>query len=94
SGLDPSEGVEILNDRIVGFEIHDLQAADSTGHDVPLGTGVGNLARMLETVARVKKGPVLMSIECSFNPEDPSDGVRQSIRFLDDQSLRLAKAKQ
>jgi sugar phosphate isomerase/epimerase len=90
SGLDPSEGVEILKDRIVGFEIHDLHAFDASGHDVPLGAGVGKLAKMLETVARVKNGPVLMSIECSFNPENPSDGVKKSIEFLDGQVMRLA----
>ncbi len=93
SGLDPSEGVEILKDRIVGFEIHDLHAFDATGDDVPLGTGVGRLPKMLETVARVKKGLVLLSIECSFNPEDPSDGVRKSIEFLDGQARRLAGTK-
>ncbi len=93
SGLNPSEGVEILKDRIVGFEIHDLHASDATGNDVPLGTGVGRLSQMLEAVARVKTGPVLLSIECSFNPEDPSDGVRKSIEFLDGQARRLAGTK-
>jgi sugar phosphate isomerase/epimerase len=43
SELDPSEGVAILKDRIVGFEIHDLHAFNASGHDVPLGTGVGKL---------------------------------------------------
>lgn len=93
SGLDPSEGVEILKDRIVGFEIHDLQAFDTTGHDVPLGTGVGRLPEMMETLARVKQGPVLLCIECSFNPEDPSEGVKKSIDFLDHQAMRLAAAE-
>ena len=92
SELDPSEGVEILKDRIVGFEIHDLHAFDASGHDVPLGTGVGKLSKMLETVARVKKGPVLLSIECSFDPEDPSDGVKKSIEFLDGQAIRLGNS--
>jgi sugar phosphate isomerase/epimerase len=90
SELDPSAGVEILKDRIVGFEIHDLHAFDATGHDVPLGTGVGKLPNMLETLARVKKGPVLLSVECSFNSEDPSPGVKKSIDFLDAQAIRLA----
>ena len=90
SELDPSEGVEILKDRIVGFEIHDLHVFDTSGHDVPLGTGVGKLSKMLATLARVKKGPVLLSIECSFDPEDPSPGVKKSIEFLDNQAIRLA----
>lgn len=90
SELDPSEGVEILKDRMVGFEIHDLHVFDSSGHDVPLGTGVGKLPNMLETLARIKKGPVLLSIECSFDPENPSPGVKKSIEFLDNQAIRLA----
>lgn len=94
SGLDPSAGIKILKDRIVGFEIHDLHAFDATGHDVPLGAGVGKLPRMLETIARIAKGPILLSIECSFNPEDPSDGVRKSIEFLDGQAIRLAIVNQ
>ncbi len=91
SELDPSEGVEILKDRIVGFEIHDLHAFNASGHDVPLGTGVGKMEKMLETAARVKKGPVLISIEYNTNPDNPSDDIRQCIDFLDRQAMRLAK---
>src|SRR5512144_1436514 len=63
SELDPADGVAILKDRIVGFEIHDLHAFNASGRGVPLGGGVGNLPKMLETLAKVKKGPVLLSIE-------------------------------
>ena len=55
-----------------------------------VGNGVG--LRSLSVVARVKKGPVLLSIEGSFNPEDPSDGVKKSIEFLDGQAMRLANS--
>jgi sugar phosphate isomerase/epimerase len=91
SELVPAEGAEILKDRIVGFEIHDLHAFDPTGHDVPHGTGVGKIDTLLETLAKVKKGPVLLSIEYGSNPEDPSGGVKQSLEFLDTQAIRLAK---
>jgi sugar phosphate isomerase/epimerase len=91
SELDPAEGVAILKDRIVGFEIHDLDAFNSSGRGVPLGTGVGKLPKMLETLAKVKKGPVLLSIECHSNPDHPFDGVKKSVEFLDAQAIRLAK---
>lgn len=91
SELDPAEGVAILKDRVVGFEIHDLHAFNASGHDVPLGTGVGRLGKMLETVAKVKKGPVLLCIEYNADPQNPSSGVKKSIEFLDAQMLRLAK---
>ncbi|NLS93931.1 MAG: hypothetical protein GXX96_17360 [Planctomycetaceae bacterium] len=92
SELEPSEGVEILKDRIVGFELHDLHAFDPSGHDVPLGTGVGKMAKMLETVAKVKQGPVLMSIEYVSNPDNPSQDVKQCLEFLDGQAIRLANS--
>jgi sugar phosphate isomerase/epimerase len=90
SELDPAEGVEILTDRVLGFEIHDLHAFNASGHDVPLGTGVGKLPKMLETVTRVKKGPVLISIEYNSNPQNPSDDVKKCVEFLDAQAIRLA----
>lgn len=91
SELYPAEGVEILKDRIVGFEIHDLDTFNTTGRDVPLGTGVGKLPSMLEALAKVKKGPVLLSIECSADPAAPSEGVKKSVEFLDCQAMRLAR---
>jgi len=91
SELDPSEGVALLKDRVVGFEIHDLHAFNASGHDVPLGTGVGKLPKMLETVAKVKKGPVLFSIEYNSHPDNPSSDVKKCIEFLDAQAIRLAK---
>jgi len=45
---------------------------------------------MLETVAKVKKGPVLFSIEYTSNPDHPSDDVKKCLEFLDAQAVRLA----
>lgn len=90
SELDPAAGVEMLKDRIVGFEIHDLHAFNASGYDVPLGTGVGQMQKMLETIARVKKGRVLLSIEYNSNPDNPADDVKKCIEFLDAQAIRLA----
>ena len=87
---DPAAGVAILKDRVVGFEVHDLHAFDASGRDVPLGTGVGKLQDMFDTLARVKKGPVLLSVEYTSNPENPADDVKQCIQFLDRQAIRLA----
>jgi sugar phosphate isomerase/epimerase len=91
SELDPADGVAILKDRIVGFEIHDLHAFNASGRGVPLGSGVGNLPKMLDTLAKVKKGPVLLSIECHADPDNPCDGVKKSLDFLDAQAMRLSK---
>jgi sugar phosphate isomerase/epimerase len=90
SELDPAEGVALLKDRVVGFEIHDLHAFNASGHDVPLGTGVGQMQKMLETVVRVKKGPVLISVEYNSSPDNPAGDVKKCIEFLDAQAIRLA----
>ena len=90
SELDPATGVELLKDRVVGFEIHDLHAFNASGHDVPLGTGVGQMQKMLEAVAKVKTGPVLFSVEYNSNPDNPSADVKKCIEFLDAQAIRLA----
>jgi sugar phosphate isomerase/epimerase len=91
SELDPVEGVSILKDRIVGFEIHDLNAFNASARGVPLGSGVGNLPKMLATLASVKEGPVLLSIECHSDPDNPLEGVKKSLEFLDAQAIRWTK---
>ena len=80
-----------MKNRVVGFEIHDLHAFNASGHNVPLGTGVGKLQKMLETVAKVKKGSVLLSIEYNSNPANPFDDVKNCLEFLDAEAIRLAK---
>ncbi|MBE6426582.1 MAG: hypothetical protein E7029_11480 [Planctomycetaceae bacterium] len=87
SGLEPAAGVAVLKGRTVGLDLHDLNEA---GEDVPLGTGTGKIAEMLETLAGVNAAPVLLGIEYLGNPEDPSADVKQSVDFLKKQAVRLA----
>ncbi|MDO5567411.1 MAG: TIM barrel protein, partial [Planctomycetia bacterium] len=90
SELVPAEGVEILKDHFIGVEIHDLHAFNATGHDVPLGKGVGQMDKFLKTLAKVKKGPVLISIEYVSNPASPDDDVRECIRFIEKTAMEIA----
>ncbi|MDO4583681.1 MAG: hypothetical protein Q4D62_06210 [Planctomycetia bacterium] len=87
SELEPSEGVAILKGRTVGFDLHDL---DTHGRDVPLGTGVGKIAEMLETLAAVNPNPVLIGIEYNSNPENPTPDVEQCLAFLEKEAVRIA----
>lgn len=82
SELVPAEGVRVLKDRTIGFELHDLNVFNAEGTDVPLGTGVGNMTEFFKTLVQVKKGPVLISVDYLSQPEDPSEGVRKSIECI------------
>lgn len=81
SGLDPTDGIEILGKFTIGFDLHDL---DAEGKDVPLGTGVGNIGRMLHALQRIPGPPILIGIEYNSNPQDPSDDIKQCLAFLKD----------
>lgn len=87
SDLDPALGVSILRGRTVGFDLHDT---NEKGKDVPLGTGVGKIAQMLEALAAVNANPVLIGLEYTSNPEDPSADVQQSIEFIQNEAVRIA----
>lgn len=89
SGLNPSDGVQTLKGRTVGFDLHDLNPA---GSDVPLGSGVGNLSDMLEVLAVVNPNPILIGIEYTSNPENPTPDVQKSIEFLEKEAVRIASA--
>ncbi|MBE6429000.1 MAG: hypothetical protein E7028_10580 [Planctomycetaceae bacterium] len=81
SGLDPTDGIEILGKFTIGFDLHDLNAE---GKDVPLGTGVGNIGRMLRALKRIPGPPVLIGIEYNSNPQDPTADIKQCLEFLKD----------
>jgi sugar phosphate isomerase/epimerase len=91
SELYPSEGAAILKDRNVGVELHDLHEFNSTGHDVPLGTGVGKIADYLRTMSQVKKSPFLISVDYTSNPDNPSDDIRKCIEFVESTAINLCK---
>ncbi|MDD3586854.1 MAG: hypothetical protein PHQ75_06690 [Thermoguttaceae bacterium] len=93
SELVPAEGVKVLKDRTIGFELHDLDVFNAEGKDVPIGTGVGNMTEFFKTLVQVKKGPVLISVDYLSQPEDPSDGIRKSIECIKKAAETLAAQK-
>ncbi len=54
SGLDPIECLKKLEGRIISSHFKDLNKAEPSAHDVPWGTGVGNVEGVLKELARQK----------------------------------------
>ncbi len=90
SELDPAEGARILKDRLVGTEIHDLHAFNHSGHDVPLGEGVGNMKKFLSEIANGCHGTILISVEYVSHPENPAPDVQKCVDFIKSTAIELA----
>jgi sugar phosphate isomerase/epimerase len=70
--LDPAEQVRVMRDRNFGLHLKDHDNQRRT--DVPLGTGVLDVAAVLRALRDVKfKG--MISIEYEANPEEPTRDV-------------------
>ena len=52
SGLDPVECLKILEGRVISVHLKDLNEKSPNAHDVPFGTGVSNIAGILDELKR------------------------------------------
>ena len=81
SGLDPLDCLKILKGRIISTHIKDLNEKSALAHDVPYGTGVGNIAGILDKLKRQNfAGNV--SIEYEYNMKNNVLDVAQCIGFV------------
>lgn len=81
SGLDPVECLKILRGRIVGVHLKDLNEKGMGGHDVPYGTGVADIGRILDELHRQGfEGPI--SIEYEYDWEGNVPEISQCIGFV------------
>jgi len=80
SGLKPVDCIRILKGRIMSSHLKDLNEAPA-GHDVPYGTGVSDVAGILdEYAAQGFVGPI--SVEYEFKQEDNLAEAKQCIEFV------------
>ena len=81
SGLQPVDCLRILKGHIVASHLKDLNVFDRDGHDVPFGTGVGNVKGVLDELkAQGFVGPI--SVEYEFNWETNVPEIKQCIDFV------------
>ena len=82
SGIKPVDGVRLLGARLLTFHCKDLNALSPDGHDVPWGTGQGDIAGVLREVHRLGLKPTLFAIEYEYNWENNSPDMAQCAAFF------------
>jgi sugar phosphate isomerase/epimerase len=81
SGLKPVECLRILKGHIISSHLKDLNEMGLRAHDVPYGTGVSDIAGILEELkAQGFEGN--LSIEYEYHWENSSPEVGQCVGFL------------
>lgn len=81
SGLDPVESLKAYEDRIVSLHLKDVDKKGPEGHDVPLGTGVGDAKGQLKQL-KEQKFAGIVAIEYESNMENNLEDVRKSLDFI------------
>jgi sugar phosphate isomerase/epimerase len=88
SGLDPVACIKKLEGRIIYFHFKDINQFGA-GHDVPWGTGAGNVKAMLTEVHRQKlQVPFIMEYE--YNVGNLMPELAQSVAYFDQVAAELA----
>ena len=90
SGLDPVECVQMLGNRLLTMHVKDLNVfGDPKGHDLPWGTGKGNVAGILAEVDRLGLEPIIFGIEYEHNWENSLPEIRKCGEFCRKQAAEL-----
>ncbi len=81
SGIKPVDALRILKGHIISSHLKDLNEFTPNGHDVPSGTGVSDIAAVLDELhAQGFAGNI--SIEYEYHMEDSLAEVAQCIGFV------------
>lgn len=82
SGIKPVDGVRLLGSRLLSFNAKDLDELTPPGHDVPWGTGRGEMAAVLREVQRQGLHPTLFAIEYEYHWENNSAEIARCAEFF------------
>ena len=91
SGINPIEAVRMLKDRLITVQMHDLNELSGEGHDVPWGTGVGQMEPFLKEIHSLGIRPVMFGLEYSYNWLESVPEIAKSIEFFNKISLSTAE---
>ncbi len=89
SGIDPIQAVNLLKDRLITVQMHDLNELMASGHDVPWGTGVGRTEQIVREIHRLGLKPTMWGLEYSYNWLESLPEITQSIKFFNNLSLEI-----
>jgi sugar phosphate isomerase/epimerase len=81
SGLKPVDCLKILEGHIISMHIHDMNDMTGSAHDVPVGTGVCNIAGVLDELKRQHFAGNI-SVEYEANWQDNVINAGQYIGFV------------
>jgi type 1 glutamine amidotransferase/sugar phosphate isomerase/epimerase len=91
SGIDPIAAVNVLGDRLIAVQLHDLHELSPQGHDVPWGSGVGKIDQFIKNIHRLGVKPTMFGLEYSGNGRDVMPEAARCIEFFGRVSLKLEK---
>ncbi len=91
AGIDPYEAIKLLGDRVITMQMHDLHEMSPDGHDVPWGTGVVKLDKILKHLRDNDINPVMFGLEYSRNWDNNIPEISESVAYFNDLTLKLAK---
>lgn len=82
SGIRPVDAVRILEGRLISLHVKDLNSFGGGGHDVPWGTGTGEIEALLRESHRQGANPVLFGIEYEHNWENSMPEIARCASFF------------
>ena len=82
SGIKPVDGVRLLGSRLISFNFKDLNELSPDGHDVPWGTGQGDVAAVLREVHLLGLKPTIFAIEYEYNWDNNSPEMARCAEFF------------
>ncbi|MFA6562529.1 MAG: TIM barrel protein [Verrucomicrobiia bacterium] len=82
SGIKPAEAARMLGRRLLSLHVKDL---DEAMHDVPWGTGKGDIAELFRTVRHLQLTPTLFGIEYETKWENNTAEIAQCGKFFERQ---------
>ena len=91
SGIDPVKAVNLLKERLLTVQMHDINEVSGEGHDVPWGTGAGKTEAFIREVHRLGLQPTMWGLEYSHNWLESLPEIAQCAAFFDRISLQLAR---
>ncbi|MBN1807037.1 MAG: ThuA domain-containing protein [Sedimentisphaerales bacterium] len=91
SGIDPIKALNILKDRLITVQMHDLNELSPEGHDVPWGTGIGKTEQFIKEIHRLGIKPTMFGLEYSYNWYESMPEISQCIGFFNKTAMKLAK---
>lgn len=89
SGIRPLDAVRKLEGRIISFHFKDLNEYGRSAHDVPWGTGKGEVKAVLEEIHKQGFRGVF-SIEYEHNWENSLPEIAESVAYFDQVAAELA----